>query len=475
LRKILGTGLWRREQSLRFRFLAILCLVAVLPVLTLGCYGFWIERRRSVEKELGHLANDSHLMAASIDKYLASKSQLIRHLSEAPELSDYLGSLQQPNSPARSDTRRASVEVWLRRRCEISSELTAAVLVASDGRCLASSSPEYLGRNYAFRAFFQDAIRGETRLSDWHLGLADKAPSVYIAAPVRSHGRIAGVLTLKIKVDRILNLIAEAQRSNRVAFIVNRDGIVLAHSNPELSYTSITPMSDDLRKSLESSRQFLDRTFPVLDLNDAFRNGFSSVLATGSPRIVRYDLRGQTRVAALCRLDEESWVFGTAIAESAIYSSSLRILLGSVAIALLTLLLSLAVGLFFADRIFRPLDLLSNALERFSGGSTHTDLEVHSKDEVGRLALRFNLMTQVINEQREALRTKVDQLEGILPICSNCKKIRNKEGDYQPIEEYISSRSSAQFTHGICQDCYQALYPEIFHKLKASKIKRGNP
>ena len=77
----------RREHSLRFRFLAILCLVAVLPVLTLGCYGFWIERRRSVEKELGHLATDSHLMAASIDKYLASKSQLIRHLAEAPELS----------------------------------------------------------------------------------------------------------------------------------------------------------------------------------------------------------------------------------------------------------------------------------------------------------------------------------------------------------------------------------------------------
>lgn len=64
----------------------------------------------------------------------------------------------------------------------------------------------------------------------------------------------------------------------------------------------------------------------------------------------------------------------------------------------------------------------------------------------------------LIGELRQAL-AKVDTLQGLLPICANCKRIRDDEGDWQSIEAYVSDHSRAQFTHGLCPECINKLYP----------------
>ncbi len=66
---------------------------------------------------------------------------------------------------------------------------------------------------------------------------------------------------------------------------------------------------------------------------------------------------------------------------------------------------------------------------------------------------------------RQELEDALDQvklLSGFLPICCSCKKIRDDKGYWQQIEMYISNHSDVQFSHGICEDCSKALYPE-FH------------
>jgi len=66
--------------------------------------------------------------------------------------------------------------------------------------------------------------------------------------------------------------------------------------------------------------------------------------------------------------------------------------------------------------------------------------------------------------QTRELKKKVTLLEGILPICASCKKIRNEQGEYEKMEKYISEHSEAEFSHGICPECAQALYPEFSKK-----------
>ena len=57
-------------------------------------------------------------------------------------------------------------------------------------------------------------------------------------------------------------------------------------------------------------------------------------------------------------------------------------------------------------------------------------------------------------------REEIKSLQGTLPICASCKKIRDDKGYWNRIESYISKHSEVDFTHGICPDCAKKLYPD---------------
>ena len=71
-------------------------------------------------------------------------------------------------------------------------------------------------------------------------------------------------------------------------------------------------------------------------------------------------------------------------------------------------------------------------------------------------------------EEREKLHSKlqaafdnIKTLKGLLPICANCKKIRDDKGYWNQIEAYIRDRSEAEFSHSICPGCAKKLYSDI--------------
>ena len=57
---------------------------------------------------------------------------------------------------------------------------------------------------------------------------------------------------------------------------------------------------------------------------------------------------------------------------------------------------------------------------------------------------------------------RIRLLEGFLPICANCKKIKNTDDQWEQIEQYITKHSLAQFSHSICPDCARQLYPDLY-------------
>ena len=68
---------------------------------------------------------------------------------------------------------------------------------------------------------------------------------------------------------------------------------------------------------------------------------------------------------------------------------------------------------------------------------------------------------RLIKRLQETL-AEVKTLSGMLPICANCKKIRDDKGYWNQIEAYIGDHSEAEFSHGICPDCAKKLYPEFY-------------
>ena len=98
-------------------------------------------------------------------------------------------------------------------------------------------------------------------------------------------------------------------------------------------------------------------------------------------------------------------------------------------------------------------------------------------DFMGEFSEAFNSMIVSLDNNEQLLKRKIDELEdalsriksleGILPICSNCKKIRLEESDpkkqdsWVQMEKYISEKTDAQFSHSICPECMKKLYPDF--------------
>jgi len=73
-------------------------------------------------------------------------------------------------------------------------------------------------------------------------------------------------------------------------------------------------------------------------------------------------------------------------------------------------------------------------------------------------------------EKLEQALSEVKTLSGLLPICANCKKVRDDKGYWNQIESYVREHSEAEFSHGICPSCARELYPDVdFSDLNPSK------
>jgi sigma-B regulation protein RsbU (phosphoserine phosphatase) len=83
--------------------------------------------------------------------------------------------------------------------------------------------------------------------------------------------------------------------------------------------------------------------------------------------------------------------------------------------------------------------------------------ELRARVQVGVRMIQLQLrLADRISELQEAL-AHVNQLKGIIPICAQCKKIRDDQNYWQRVEKYIAKNVDAKFTHGLCPDCAEAV------------------
>ncbi|OPL15720.1 MAG: hypothetical protein AVO39_07105 [delta proteobacterium MLS_D] len=76
----------------------------------------------------------------------------------------------------------------------------------------------------------------------------------------------------------------------------------------------------------------------------------------------------------------------------------------------------------------------------------------------------LGMMVLVVDRMRmraEASEIRTEKLEGLLPICSYCKKIRDDNGHWHQIESYVRDRSNTEFSHGICPECLKEHFPDF--------------
>lgn len=144
--------------------------------------------------------------------------------------------------------------------------------------------------------------------------------------------------------------------------------------------------------------------------------------------------------------------------------------------------------------VTRPIARLSRGVHRVRAevGETLPPIPGHESDELGRLVTDVNglidrlltfihaerfLQEEMAHEQAKLLEAKaalerslaeVKTLQGLLPICAWCKKIRDDAGLWTQIEKYVTRNTDARFTHGLCPECAKEQIEE-YERIKAQR------
>jgi len=82
----------------------------------------------------------------------------------------------------------------------------------------------------------------------------------------------------------------------------------------------------------------------------------------------------------------------------------------------------------------------------------------------------FGMLSIYVASLKRAMR-EIRTLEGLLPICSSCKMIRTPDDHWHHLEKYITERTEATFTHGLCPECAQRMYPEMYAQKQQEREK----
>lgn len=153
-----------------------------------------------------------------------------------------------------------------------SAGLEAIFLMQGDGLTIGASNAgqdgSFLGQNYAFRPYFQGALRGE-RATFYGIGATTGRPGYFIAGPVENgSGGIIGVVAVKIDLAPFETTWRDAGEQ---VILSDQSGVVLLASDPSWRYRVLQPLTDAERAAIQAARQFPGQELAALDWQQTSR------------------------------------------------------------------------------------------------------------------------------------------------------------------------------------------------------------
>ncbi len=248
--------------------------------------------------------------------------------------------------------------------------------VSKDGQNIVSSNIEINDYNYSKLNFFKNAIKGNTSYSEIYIS-DTLMPTMKIGVPVKKLNDIKGILVAEVTVRYLWELIDNIKIGKTGhAYIVNKDGIVIAHSQRERvikheKFQSI-PLVEKLIKGVNSTAEYVD-------IDGA------SVLGSGT----------FIKDLGLGVVVEQSIDEAFALVTQIHYITIILVAIATLA--------AIIIGFYRASKIVAPIKQLTEGARKVAQGNLTYKIDVNTTDEIGELADNFNNMTSSLKDAQEKL------------------------------------------------------------------------
>lgn len=289
----------------------------------------------------------------------------------------------------------------------------AVYLMDAQGNCVASTDSTFVGNNYGFREYFQQAIQGESYISSILMGKTTKRAGLYFANPVRNtDNQIIGVAVIKIKEEDIAKIVNELDLdAESYSFLIDRIGVIISHPDKSLLYHSLDTLSSQTQLQIKNDQRYhLDK---IESLNLA-RLAKAMVNATKSGHISYQSIPAKQRqMVGFAPLEVEAWVLGVNRPET-VFTAPLRYLIWQNSISLLIVgAIASILAVILGRSIAKPIRELTEAAEAIEKDHFEYDRLIQftgNRDDIGQLVRVFIHMARQVEEREKKLKQQVIEL-----------------------------------------------------------------
>ncbi len=387
LRRVFSPGDWPLALKMSLAMLA----TALLPMLITAGYNLRGSLDAVSAGELRYVEQMAHSTAGRVGQLITDSRHFARSLGTDD---DFGGFLALP-----TDEGKSAMRAKLERLTQANPDVQLIILMDAAGVAIVSSDPAVMGRNFAFRQYFKEAIAGRSFASGLVVGAVAGAAGMFYSEPVRKDDDIIGAIVLRIRASSFSTILDEVRHDTRLTpFLVDGDGVMIHHPRQDLLYQSLMPLPAATLAEIRADQRFRRDNIETLNMPElaqamvgARENGHVSY---------RSNITEQAEIAGFAPVPGHNWVVGVtesrATFEEPLNSLYTHLMWSVVLIGLFFTGLALA----FSRTIVRPIRSLTEAVHALEKGDfDRANVPPGSRDELGQLTRTFNVMIDVLRER----------------------------------------------------------------------------
>lgn len=361
---------------------------------------------------LGNLLVNNKII--EVQKVSSQKAKEIGYILEKNELFiEMLGTRTRVREflEDQSEERRNELQGIFDEYAKTNKDYLSIYLMNADGETLVSTDRTFIGKNYAFRNYFQKTKETKAPFMEALLGKTSNQFGYYFSYPViNSENEVIGVAVVKVdEKEMAIPLVENLSLGVDDIFLVDENGIVLAAKSKEKVMKSLGELSEEEKRQIKESEKFLDKEIESLDYQlaqDWVKNHNSASPANESVKIYD-DFDKKEEILGINKILKSPFFMIKELDLDAIrgevlpivYIISLGVFIAAVLVAIFIYIL--------VGYLLRDLDKIREFYEKVGQGDFTKKIEVKGNDELGDLARAFNLMEDNLKKYYKKLEKDV--------------------------------------------------------------------
>lgn len=392
------------KLSLRAKIILVTVIVIVFFG-SLACFFVFFYSRNNFLKNEKESIQALALAQAEVGRAVFDQSS---KLLETLVAKDYIINYLQTEPALQDELILAKLESY-----NVNNNYLAIYLLNTEGDTLVSTDPSFVDKNYAFREYFQRALKKEPYL-DVVVGVTSGQFGYYFSRGVLDEqGKVIGVLVAKLDpliVESAVHLHTAANSKWSNIFLVDKFGVVIYSTKKETIFHSLGKLTSETKRLLIASKRFNDKEIPALAYDEAQKSILDLNQSYKVETLQFYDdLDKEEEVVALAKIPDYPFFI--------LIEENLEGLLNSAYVISWNLAIFVALAAFFAilgififvRNFLKPLSVLQAALVRVAQGDFEQRIVISSSDELEQLGDSFNNLVEQLKKNREVIEAKVQE------------------------------------------------------------------